>query len=154
MAIARALVLVTLLALASGRAEAQFRGGRGFGGFGFGFSPYYYSPAYPEPMLYRQAMLRAQRATMGPMMHDAYAGNPAAYIYHVRDPGYLDGMDKATRRRIEAEIARFSDGPPLPDQRRLAVGLPPPPPVPGEAVPPAPRPAAAPAEQGRKNPMP
>ena len=101
-------------------------------------------------MLYRQAMLRAQRATMGPVMHDGYAGNPAAYIYHVRGPGYLDGMDKATRRRIEAEIARFSDGPPPPDPRRLAAGLPPPPPVPGEAVPPAPDPPQPRRGRGRE----
>lgn len=163
MPIVRALVVLSAFSLASGRADAQHRGGRGLGGFGFGayggygglgfgygFSPYYYSPAYPEPMLYRQAMLQASRATMGPTVHDVYAGNPAAYIYHVRAPGPLDGMDRATRRRIEAEIARFSDGPPPPDPRRVAAGLPAPPPVPGEAVPPAPRPAEAPAEQGAK----
>ncbi len=167
MPIVRALVLTAIVTLASGRAEAQFRGGRGFGGygyggyggygglgFGYGFSPYYYGPGHPEAMLYRQAMLRASRATMGPVIHDAYAGNPAAYIYHLRDPGYLDGMDAATRRRIEAEIARFSDGPPGPDPRRVAAGLPPPPPVPGEAVPPAPQPAAVPAERGANGPMP
>ncbi|HEY2159500.1 MAG TPA: hypothetical protein VGH33_27995 [Isosphaeraceae bacterium] len=161
----RGFVLLAMLSLASGRAQAQFRGGRGFGGyggyggygglgFGYGFSPYYYGPGHPEAMLYRQAMLRASRATMGPVMHDVYAGNPAAYIYHLRDPGHLDGMDAATRRRIEAEIARFSDGPPGPDQRRVAAGLPPPPPVPGEAVPPAPQPAAARADQGAKGRMP
>ena len=111
-------------------------------GFGYGFSPYYYGPGHPEAMLYRQAMLRASRATMGPVPHNVYAGNPAAYIYHLHDPGYLDGMDAATRRRIEAEIARFSDGPP-PAEPRRAPPVPPPPPVPGEAVPPAPRPAAA-----------
>ena len=125
MRIARAWPLVlAALALAPGSAEAQFRRGGGLG-FGYGFSPYYYSPAQPERLLYRRAMLNASRASMGPTVHGIYDGRPAAYPYHLHDPGYLDGIDVATRRRIEARIGRFSDGPPTPEPPGRPVAPPP-----------------------------
>lgn len=130
-------MLAALLMLAPGRAGAQYRGGRGYGygagyggyGYRYGYVPYYYSPASPESLLYREAMLNASRATMGPVIHGVYDGRPASYIYHLHDPGYLDGMDVATRRRIEARIGRFSDGPPPPEPRPV--------PAPAPAAPPA-----------------
>jgi hypothetical protein len=176
MRIARAwTAALAALALAPDHAEAQFRHGRGgFGlGFGFGFSPYYYSPGQPEPLLYRQAALNASRATMGPPTREVYAGSPAAYIYHLHEPGYLDGYDVATRRRIEAAIGRYSDGPP-PEARRAwprgpaaaaiagavtgAAAIPAPVvprarPAPAEEVPPAPRDAAEKAGPGPRGPM-
>ncbi len=156
------LILAAALALAPGRAGAQHRGGGGFGGRGGGFGGfggfglYYYSPAQPEPLLYQRAMLNASRATMGPVMHNNYGGHPASYIYHMHDPGYLDGLDVATRRQIEARVARYSDGPPPPELRAAAPWAQPAPvapraqAAPAEAVPPAPRDSSAPTRDGAK----
>ena len=97
-------------------------------------------------MLYQRSMLNASRATMGPVMHNNSGGHPASYIYRMHDPGYLDGLDVATRRQIEARVARHSDGPPPPAIRAAAGPAPAPvtpraQPAPAEAVPPPPRPA-------------
>jgi hypothetical protein len=90
--------------LGEGRAQAQF-------GYGFGFGAFNYHPS-EVGYLNQKSLLNASQATMGPVQHNVYAGNPNAYINHLYDPGYLDKYDVGTRRTIEASIGRYSDGPP------------------------------------------
>ena len=123
-------VVMTLVAgsmsLFGGRAEAQY--GLGYGlGYGFGLNQ---RPASID-FINQKSLLNASQATMGPVMHDAYAGNPNAYVNHLHDPGYLDKWDVGTRRTIEANIGRYSDGPPpRPPEEPSPGAVPAPPPRP------------------------
>jgi hypothetical protein len=47
--------------------------------------------------LNQQALSNAAHATRGPVSNNVYAGNPNAYINHVRDNGYIPTYDVARR---------------------------------------------------------
>ena len=74
-----------LVGLRSNEARGQWGG---FGGFNY--------VSQPTEFLNQQSMMNAARAS-GPVSNNVYAGNPNAYINHVRDNGFIPTYDVARR---------------------------------------------------------
>ena len=86
------LLTILLGAAVVGLGSNEARGQWGWGGFG-GFN--YVSQ--PTDFLNQQAMMNAAHATHGPVSNNVYAGNPNAYINHLRDNGFVPTYDVARR---------------------------------------------------------
>jgi len=98
-------VVAATLPLFEGRAEAQF--GYGFGyGFNFNYEP-------PDvSYINSKSLLNASQAMEGRGQTDAYADRSNAYFNHLHDDSAYEKMNVGTRRTLEADIGRYSDGPP------------------------------------------
>jgi hypothetical protein len=89
---------------------------------GFGFMPMRMVPS-PQEFINQNAMINAQRATMGPVSRPVYADNPNSYLNRVRDNGFTPhysvnsrrspGMESSRRRSSNSTIA--GNDPPQPE---------------------------------------
>ena len=94
-------VLVAAAAIEIGASDARAQYGMG----GFGFMPMRMVPS-PSEFINQNAMVNAQRATMGPVSRPVYANNPNSYLSRVRDNGFTPHYSVDSRRSPGMEASR------------------------------------------------